>query len=62
MKSIDTIISARWIIPIEPSETVLEHHSLVLHQGTIVDILPQAEVNTKYQAREVVELPPHVLP
>ena len=61
MKPIDTIISARWIIPVEPADTVLRDHSLVLHQGNILDILPQAEATTKYQAQESVTLEQHAI-
>lgn len=61
MKPIDTIISARWIIPVEPADTVLRDHSLVLHQGNILDILPQAEATIKYQAQESVTLDQHAI-
>ena len=40
MQDIDTLISARWILPIEPSGTVLEHHSIAIEAGRIVALLP----------------------
>ena len=61
MSPIDTLISARWIIPIEPAGTVLEHHSLALLDGRIVDILPSSEASVRYSAEEHVELAQHVL-
>jgi len=34
------IISARWLIPIRPSNTVLHNHSVVIDNGRIVEISP----------------------
>jgi len=61
MTPIDTLISARWIIPIEPAHTVLEHHSLAVQGGRIVDLLPTAEANARYSAHAEVQLGQHVL-
>lgn len=61
MSPIDTLISARWIIPIEPAGTVLEHHSLALQAGRIIDILPSTEASAHYSAQDHIELPQHVL-
>ena len=38
--SIDTLLSARWIIPVEPASSLLEYHSLALSGGRIAAILP----------------------
>lgn len=59
--TVDTLISARWIIPIRPSRTTLEYHSIALRKGQIVDLLPTAEALTRYCADETIELPEHVL-
>jgi 5-methylthioadenosine/S-adenosylhomocysteine deaminase len=61
MTSIDTLISARWIIPIEPAHIVLEHHSIAVQNGRIVDLLPTAEANTRYTAHADIQLGHHVL-
>ena len=61
MSQIDTLISARWIIPIEPAGTVLEHHSLALQAGRIVDILPSTEAHVRYTATNHIQLSQHVL-
>ncbi len=61
MNPIDTLISARWIIPIEPTGIVLEHHSLAIQGGRIVDILPSADADIRYTAKTCIELPQHVL-
>ena len=60
-ESIDTLIHARWVIPVEPDHTCLEHHSLAIHNGRIVAVLPDAEARRRYRARETLDLPQHAL-
>ena len=40
MELIDTLIEARWIIPIVPKGVILENSALAVNAGRIVDILP----------------------
>lgn len=61
MQRLTRIIKARWIIPIVPSHTVLEHHAVLVHDGVIVDIVPQHTLSDAYQADEVVDLEHHIL-
>lgn len=61
LRNPDLIIEARWIIPIEPANTTLEHHAVVIHKGLILDLLPIHESRERYTAIETVELPEHVL-
>jgi len=61
MRIVDTLIHARWLIPVEPANTVLEKHSLVVSQGNIVDILPSTEAQQQYQSRYEVTLPHHAV-
>jgi len=58
---IDTLIKARWIIPVEPHRRVLEGHALAIQAGRIVDILPAAQALEQFQPAEVVDLPSHAL-
>lgn len=58
---IDTILSARWIIPVEPAETVLQDHAIAIDKGIIVAILPVAEANEKFTPNERVSLGNHAL-
>mgnify|MGYP003466199998 CR=1 FL=1 len=60
-QAVDTLLHARWVIPVEPDLTCLEHTSLALRAGRIVDILPTAAARTRYTADETVELPNHAL-
>jgi 5-methylthioadenosine/S-adenosylhomocysteine deaminase len=61
MTSADTLIHARWVIPVEPAGKVLEHHSVAISAGRITEVLPTAGARERFQAAEVVELPRHAL-
>lgn len=60
MPHADLLVDARWIVPVEPHATVLEHHSLAVSGGRIAAILSPAE-RAHWQAGETVSLPSHVL-
>ena len=60
-QSIDLLISARWIVPVEPDRLVLEGHAVAVHNGAIIDVAPQADAAAKYAPRERVDLPEHAL-
>jgi len=58
---IDTLINARWVIPVEPEGMVLENHSLAITAGRIADILPTREALARYQPAKLETLPHHAL-
>lgn len=58
---VDTLIHARWIIPVEPENVVYEYHSLVINNGQIIDLLSTEQANTQYQAKNVENLTQHAL-
>jgi 5-methylthioadenosine/S-adenosylhomocysteine deaminase len=57
----DLSIEARWIVPMTMPGKVLEHHTLVVRDGRILDLLPSSAAATFYQATVVVERPAHLL-
>lgn len=61
MHNVDTLIHARWIIPVEPEGAVYEHHSLAMRDGRILDILPTSEAAAKYRSHTVLDLDEHAL-
>src|SRR3954462_13718529 len=61
MEHVDTLITARWVIPIEPSGVVLERHAIAIRQGRIVAIEPEQEALLRFTARERIDRPQHVL-
>ncbi len=61
MQSIDLLIGARWVIPVEPAGSVLADHSVAVDEGRIVAVLPSAQAGQRYEAREHVRLDRHAL-
>jgi 5-methylthioadenosine/S-adenosylhomocysteine deaminase len=57
----ETLIHAKWIIPVEPHEVVLENHSLAIADNKIKAILPTAQAREEIDAEHIVELPNHAL-
>ncbi|MCF7988338.1 MAG: TRZ/ATZ family hydrolase [Methylovulum sp.] len=61
MKLVDTLIHARWLIPVEPESSTLEHHSLVIDAGRIVDLLPTEFAKQQYRSQHTANLDHHAL-
>jgi len=61
VRSIDILITARWVVPVEPDRVVLEGHAVAVHDGAIIEVVPQADAAAKYAPRERVDLPEHAL-
>ncbi|MBK8814240.1 MAG: TRZ/ATZ family hydrolase [Methylococcaceae bacterium] len=58
---VDTLIHARWIIPVEPESVTYEYHSLVIDKGRIIDLLPTQQAKTQYQGTTTENLVDHAL-
>lgn len=56
MQNIDTLISARWIIPVNDSRDVLENHSVAIKDGEILAVLPTADATAQFSATKTIEL------
>lgn len=48
MKSVDTILHARWILPVTQSDPLLHDHCIIIDDGRITDILPSTKSNSLY--------------
>jgi 5-methylthioadenosine/S-adenosylhomocysteine deaminase len=59
--TVDTLLHARWIIPIEPDSAILEFHSLVIDKGRIIDLLPTDQAQQRYQSHVSKNLDTHAL-
>lgn len=57
----DLAVHARWVIPVEGSERVLEHHAVIVRDGQIADVLPSEQASARWRAAETVELDRHAL-
>lgn len=58
---VDTLIHAKWIIPIIPKDTVLEDHSIAIDAGKIVALLPQSEATSRFSSDKTFHLDNHAL-
>ncbi len=61
MQPVDTLIEARWVIPVEPRGVVLENHAIAIDAGRIAAVLPASAALAQYAARAHVRLPTHAL-
>ena len=61
MQSVDTVIEARWVVPVRPRGAVLEHHAVVIGGGRIRDVLPVAQARQQLGAAPRLSLDNHVL-
>ncbi|MGZ5051452.1 MAG: TRZ/ATZ family hydrolase [Methylobacter sp.] len=61
MTVVDTLIHARWIIPVEPESVTYERHTLVIDNGRIIDLLPTDVAKQKYQGNTTENLEHHAL-
>jgi 5-methylthioadenosine/S-adenosylhomocysteine deaminase len=61
MESVDTLVTARWVVPVEPAGQVLDHHAVAIQGGRIVAVLPVEAARARFDARETIDRPHHVL-
>lgn len=61
LQPVDTLIEARWVLPLEPARSVLPDHAVAMDGGRIVELLPAAEARAKYRPRNRVVLGEHAL-
>lgn len=53
---VDTLIHARWVLPVDSAQSVLEHHSIAISQGKILEILPTDQARQTYSSKHELEL------
>ena len=58
---IDTLLLAKWVIPIEPANTVLPDTAVAINDGRILDLLSIPQATAQYQASNTIELQDHVV-
>jgi len=61
MEHVDTLICARWVIPIEPRGRVIDNGCIAVAQGRIVAVLEQSEAGRRFDSANRVVRPSHVL-
>ncbi len=61
MQTIDTLIRARWLIPVEPHNTVFEDYSVAIDEGCIIALGPHHDLVKQFQPEQLIELNDHAL-
>lgn len=56
-QSIDLVIEAAHVVPVEPHAVVLDDHAVAVHEGRIVAVLPIPEARRRFAASETVSRP-----
>ena len=57
----NSLLSARWVVPVQPAGAVLEHHCVALRDGVIEAVLPRADAETRFSSYVKISLEEHAL-
>lgn len=60
-QDVDSIIQARWLIPMTDKELILENHSLIIQQNMIREILPNEEAEKYFRSDNTYLLDQHIV-
>ena len=61
MRNIHTLLSAQYVVPVEPENTVLEDHSIAIDNGRIVEICPTDEAIKSFSPMSHHQYEHHIL-
>lgn len=61
MHTVDLIINARWLVPVNASRQVLEDHAVIIKDGRILATLPITEAKQHYTAATIHDMNQHCL-
>ena len=61
MQNIHTLLTAKYIVPVEPENTVLQDYSIAINNGRILDICPAAQATQLYTPQSHFEYEHHIL-
>ncbi|HMW49550.1 MAG TPA: TRZ/ATZ family hydrolase, partial [Cellvibrionaceae bacterium] len=61
LPSADLILHPQWLLPIAPHNRLLERCSVAIKDGVICALAPRAQIESQWQAKQVIELPQQVL-
>ena len=60
-EAVDTLIEARWVLPVEPARAILPDHAVAIAGGRIHAVLPAAEARARFSPQRHVVLGEHAL-
>lgn len=58
---VDSVISPQWIASMNNANSLLENHSIVIHEQRILDIIPSDQVPNQYTTEQHISLPQHIV-
>ena len=61
MGNVDKVIHARWVVPVDAANQVLDHHSIAITENRIHAILPTELAKQKFATAEQVNLTTHAV-
>ena len=61
MQDVDTLIEARWVVPVRPFGVELDNHAVAIKDGRIAAVSPIDAARQQFRAKTVVELHDHAL-
>ncbi len=61
MEKIDTLLHARWIIPVDETSSCLENHSIAIHEDRILQVLPSDKAQINFSAQTEINYQNHAL-
>lgn len=59
--AIDTLIEARWIVPVDPPNKTLTDHTIAIQDGKIIAILPTSDALSRFSPRHHFVLNHHLV-
>ena len=60
-QEVDSIIQARWLIPMTDKGLILENHSLIIQHNLIREILPNDEAEKYFRSKNTCQLNQHIV-
>ena len=61
MQTVDTIIDARWVLPVDEHDSIFDNHSVVINEGIIADLGSTSVIDAQYRGASRVTLKHHAL-
>lgn len=61
MQTVDTIIDARWVIPVDEQDSIFDNHAVVINNGIIADLGCTSVIDAQYRGISRVTLKNHAL-
>ena len=61
MQTVDTIIDARWVIPVDEQDSIFDNHAVVINNGIIADLGRTSVIDAQYRGTSRVTLKHHAL-